>query len=136
MSDPFVRPFARADRDGLTTLVNTHIAAVVPGWAVPVSALLGQLERDPGQPLTDPWVRERCTLVAVERDQVVAAVHLRRYRDDARVGSAYRSVGEIAWLVCRPQHVPAGERLTAAAVRVLDAWGVRRQYADDDLPIT
>jgi hypothetical protein len=35
-----VRPFNRADRDQLTELVNAHIAAVVPGWGVSVSALL------------------------------------------------------------------------------------------------
>lgn len=134
MPDPQVRLFSRADRDGLTTLVNTHVAAVVPGWALPTSALLAQLERDPGQPLTDPWVRERCTLVAVERDQVVAATHLRSYRDDTSVGPPYRGVGEVAWLVCRPQHLPAGERLAAAAVHRLDTWAVRRQYADGDLP--
>ena len=131
---PEVRVFSRSDRDQLTALVNLHITAVVPGWAVSTSVLLSQLERDPGQYVTDPWVRDRCTLVAVERDRLVAAAHLRRYRDDATVGPDYRGVGEIAWLVCRPDDGAAGTALTATCVHRLDAWGVRRQYADGDLP--
>lgn len=129
-----IRVFSRSDRDQLTALVNLHVAAVVSGWAVSTSVLLSQLERDPGQYVTDPWVRDRYTLVAVERDRLVAAAHLRRYRDDATVGEDYRGVGEIAWLVCRPDDVGAGAALTAACVHRLDAWGVRRQYADGDLP--
>ena len=133
---PQVRPFSRADRDQLTALVNAHIATVVPGWAVSTAALLAHLDRDPGQYVTDPWVEERCTLVAVERDQVVAAAHLRRYGADERVGGDYRDAGEIAWLVCWPHWSIAGGRLAAACVARLDAWGVRRQYADGDLPTT
>ena len=57
MSEPVVRPFTRADRDQLTSLVNAHVTAVVPGWAVSTAALLGQLERDAGQYVTD--VRDR-----------------------------------------------------------------------------
>lgn len=131
---PEVRPFARPDRDQLTALVNAHIAAVVPGWAVSTAALLAALERDPGQYVTDAWVDERCTLVAVERDRVVAAAHLRRYRDDQLVGECYRGVGEVAWLVCWPQHEAAGAQLAEASVARLEAWRVRRQYADGDLP--
>jgi GNAT superfamily N-acetyltransferase len=131
---PDVRAFSRADRDQLTALVNLHISAVVPGWAVPTSVLLSQLERDPGQPVTDPWVRDRSTLVAVDRDRLVAAAHLRRYRDDDSVGPDYRGAGEIAWLLCRPDALEAGAALTAACVHRLDAWAVRRQYADGDLP--
>lgn len=95
---PEVRLFARTDRDQLTALVNLHIAAVVSGWAVSTSALLSQLERDPGQYVTDPWVRDRCTLVAVERDRLVAAAHLRHYRDDATVGEDYGGPGRsLGW---------------------------------------
>ncbi len=44
-----IRRFTRPDRDQLTELVNTHVSAVVPGWALPVSALLAQFEREPAQ---------------------------------------------------------------------------------------
>ena len=51
-----IRAFHRWDRDQLTELVNAHIGAVVPGWAVSVSALLAQLELEPAQYVVDPWV--------------------------------------------------------------------------------
>ncbi|GGW64864.1 hypothetical protein GCM10010320_52760 [Streptomyces caelestis] len=85
-----VRPFRRADRDQLTDLVNTHVAAVVPGVSVSVNTVLSDLERQPGEFITDPWVAERTTLVAEQREYVVAAAHLLRYRADAEVGEAYR----------------------------------------------
>lgn len=131
---PEVRLFARSDRDQLTALVNRHLAAVVPGWAVSTAALLAVLERDPGQYVTDPWVRERCTFVAIDHDRLVSAAHLRRYRDDPSVGPAYRGAGEIAWLVAAPEHPAAGAALTAACIVRLETWNVLRQYADGDLP--
>ena len=134
MPVPAVRPFHRADRDQLTALVNAHVCTVVPGWAVSTAALLAQIERDPAQHVTDPWVAARATLVAEVDHRLVAAAHLRRYRDDADVGPDWRGAGEIAWLVCWPAHEEAGARLAAACTGVLEAWRVRRQYADGDLP--
>jgi hypothetical protein len=66
-----IRPFTRSDRDQLAELVNVHIAAVLPGSALPVSALLAQFEREPAQYVVDPWVIDRVTLVAIERDRVL-----------------------------------------------------------------
>jgi hypothetical protein len=97
-----VRPFRRADRDQLTDLVNMHVAAVVPGVSVSVNTVLSDLERQPGEFITDPWVAERTTLVAEQREYVVAAAHLLRYRADAEVGESYRDAAEINWFVCRP----------------------------------
>lgn len=134
MSEPVVRPFRRADRDQLTALVNAHVCTVVPGWAVSTAVLLAQVERDPGQYVTDPWVRDRATLVAEAGGRVVAAAHVRRYRTDPDVGADWRGAGEIAWLVCWPAHEVAGGRLAASCVRLLRTWRVRRQYADGDLP--
>jgi hypothetical protein len=59
-----VRPFARGDREQVTTLVNAHIGAVVPNVSVSVQGLLSQLEREPGEFIVDRWVTERLTLVA------------------------------------------------------------------------
>jgi GNAT superfamily N-acetyltransferase len=134
VSVPVVRPFRRADRDQLTSLVNAHVSTVVPGWAVSTAVLLAQIERDPGQYVTDPWVDERATVVAEVDHRLVAAAHLRRYRDDPDVGPHYRGAGEIAWLVCWPAHEAAAGQLAAAGVRLLDTWGVSRCYADGDLP--
>lgn len=129
-----IRAFHRGDRDQLTELVNAHISAVVPGWAVSVSTLLSQLEREPAEYVVDPWVVERAALVAVRRERVVAGAYLKRYATDTRVSDDYSGAGEIAWLVCWPHAIGAGHDLAAACVRQLDQWGVRRQYADGTLP--
>ena len=129
-----IRPFQRSDRDHLTGLVNAHVQAVVPGGAVSVNALMSQLEREPGEQIVDPWVVERRTLVAVERDAVVAGAHLLRYGDDERVGESYRGLAEIRWLVCRPDAMDAGADLVAACIETMDGWGALRQAADGALP--
>src|SRR5919198_786142 len=97
-----IRPFERRDREQLTALVNLHIAAVIPGVSVSVNTVMSQLEREPREPIVDPWVVERQTLVAIEHDAVVAGAHLLRYGDDHRVAEWCRNAGEIGWLVCKP----------------------------------
>jgi GNAT superfamily N-acetyltransferase len=145
MSSIEVRAFHRRDRDQLTGLVNAHAAAVVPGIGVSVSTLLSQLERQPGEAIVDPWVRERATLVAEHRDRVVAAAHLLRYYADERAGEAYRGAGEIQWLLfwpTAPAENPywpdakkAAEILIAACIRKLEDWGVTSQGAGGELPV-
>lgn len=135
-----VRPFRRADREQLTALVNAHVAAVMPGGAVSVARVLAHLERDPGEFIVDPWVIERSTLVAVQRDRVVAAAHLLRYADDERVGASYRNAAEIRWFLHWPEApfwrgaVDGADALLAACVAQLERWGADRQYADGSLP--
>src|SRR6516165_676429 len=110
MSDIQVRPFRRADRDQLTSLVNAHAEAVVPGLSVSVNTVLGSLERRPGEFIVDPWVSERVTLVAEQRSRVVAAAHLLRYHRDDRAGPAYRDAGEICWLLYWPLALAGRDR--------------------------
>ena len=135
-----VRPFRRSDREQLTALVNAHAAAVVPGATVSVNTVMSQLEREPGEFIVDPWVGERVTLVAEQRQRVVAAAHLLRYADDDRVGGSYRDAGEIRWFLFWPEapywpdSAEAAEALMAASLAQLDRWGVTRQYADGTLP--
>src|SRR6478752_5958547 len=76
-----IRPFRRSDRDQLTDLVNMHVEAVLPGVTVSPNAVLSQLEREPGEPIVDPWVAQRHTLVAVRHERVAGAAHLLRYAD-------------------------------------------------------
>jgi GNAT superfamily N-acetyltransferase len=140
-----IRPFRRSDRDQLADLVNAHAGAVVPGMGTSVAALLSSLDRDPGEPVTDPWVSTRATLVAEQQDRVVAAAHLLRYLDDERAGESFRGAGEIKWLVFWPQ-APSGnpywsaaagaaEQLIAACIAQFGRWGVTRQVAEGDLPV-
>ncbi|MBA3430135.1 MAG: N-acetyltransferase, partial [Actinobacteria bacterium] len=129
-----IRRFQRSDRDQVTGLVNAHVTAVVPGVSVPVNAVMSQLERDPGEFIVDPWVVERQTFVAVERDAVVAGAHLLRYGSDESVGDSYRNTAEVRWLVCKPEARQAGDSLLQKCSEVMDGWGVGRQYADGSLP--
>lgn len=140
MSVLLVRPFHRDDRDQLTELVNSHVAAVVPGVSVSVNTVLGQLARQPDEFITDPWVAERVTLVAEQRSFVVAAAHLLRYRADADVSPDHRDLGEINWFVCHPpasfwpDSDVAADLLMSACLAQLSRWGVRVRAADGALP--
>ena len=135
-----VRPFRRDDRDQLTDLINAHVAAVVPGVSVSVNTVLSELERQPGEAITDPWVGERVTLVAEQRRAVVAAAHLLRYRAGEEVGATYRDTAEIDWFVhsppasFRPDSEAAAERLMAACLAQFARWDVGGRYADGALP--
>jgi GNAT superfamily N-acetyltransferase len=134
-----VRPFRRVDREQVTALVNAHVQSVVPGVSLSVNAVMNQLEREPDEFIVDPWVSERTTLVAVERQRVVAAAHLHRYANDERVGQSYRDAGEIKWLLCWRDapfwpDTGAGDALAQACIAHLQGWGVGRFYADGALP--
>jgi ribosomal protein S18 acetylase RimI-like enzyme len=140
MSALTVRPFRRDDRDQLTELINAHVAAVVPGVSVSVNTVLSELERQPEEFITDPWVCERVTLVAEQRRAVVAAAHLLRYRGGEEVGETYRDAGEIDWFVhwppasFRPDTEAAADRLMAACLAQFARWDVRVRHADGALP--
>lgn len=134
MSSVEIRPFRRSDREQLTELVNVHVDAVVPGRSVSVNAVLSQLEREPDEAIVDPWVTERTTLVAVRREQVVAAALLTRFAEDDRVSDSYRGGAEIRWLLCWPQDADAADTLAAACVATMDRWGAGKQWADGSLP--
>ena len=140
MSAIQVRRFRRDDRVQLTALVNAHVGAVMPGVTVSVNTVLSQLERDPGEFIVDPWVGERLTLVAEQRQRIVAAAHLIRYRADEDVGADFKNAGEIKWFVFWPPepYWPAGEdaaaELMAACVATLQTWGCDPLYADGSLP--
>ena len=131
---PEVRPFVRSDRDGLTSLANRHIAAVLPGGSIPVAALLSQMERDSAETVIDPWVIDRHTIVGIETDRVVAAAHLKRYGTDNRVSPSFHDAGVIDWVICDPDCLAAGTAVMQAATAHLATWGVRIWYADGTLP--
>lgn len=140
-----VRPFHRRDREQLTSLINAHAAAVIPGTGVSVAAVLSDLERKPDEFITGPWVSERTTLVADQGNRVVAAAHLLRYHTDERAGDDVRGTGEIRWLVFWPE-APAGnpywpdathaaEMLMGHCIRQLERWNVTSQDAGGELPV-
>lgn len=135
-----VRPFRRSDRDQLTSLVNAHVGAVVPGASLSVNAVLSQLEREPAEFVVDPWVKERATLVVEHRGRVGAAAHLLVYGGGDEVGETYRELGEIRWLVFWPEAPfwpegpAAGDAVLAAGLSWLEQAGAQRVSADGALP--
>jgi GNAT superfamily N-acetyltransferase len=140
VSEIQVRRFRRDDRVQLTALVNAHVAAVMPGVSVSVNVVLSQLEREPGEFIVDPWVMDRLTLVAEQRQRIVGAAHLLRYRADGDVNMDFRGAGEIKWFLFWPpapywpdDHDVAAE-LMAACLVALENWGCDPLYADGSLP--
>ncbi|MGK5557037.1 hypothetical protein ACSNOI_36050 [Actinomadura kijaniata] len=135
-----VRVFRRSDRDQLAALVNAHVQAVVPGVSLSVNAVLGALEREPGEFVVDPWVTARVTLVAEQRGRIVAAAHLVRYGDGPEVGEAYRDAAEIRWLLFWPDAAywpdasAAAGPLMERCLRVCAGWRAARWHADGTLP--
>ena len=129
-----VRSFARHDREQLRELASAHAGAAIPGVSLPTAMLLSQLERPLGEVVVGSWVIDVATFVAVERDRVVAAAHLRRYGDDVRVSDSYRNAGEIVWLLCWPEHLQAGRTVRDAALSQLARWGTSSWHGDGSLP--
>jgi GNAT superfamily N-acetyltransferase len=95
--------------------------------------------------IVDPWVLERRALVAEQDGGIAAAALVVRYRDEADVGPGFRGLGEIRWLLFRPE-APAGNPywrdgwsaarlLMTACLELTAAWGVRRVAADGALPV-
>jgi GNAT superfamily N-acetyltransferase len=117
----------------LAELVNAHVASAMPGWWLPADVLAARLRRNPGEDVIDPWVEERRTLVALERERVVAAAHLHRYAAEERVGPSYRGAGELVWLMAWPDREDAGRAVLTAVDEVMAAWGIERPYGPEGL---
>ena len=113
----------------LLDLVNGHLAAVVPGWALTAEFLAEHLQRNVGEYVTDPWVVERATLCVLEGHRMLAAAHLLRYEEDPGVAAALRGVGEISWLVFLPDRADAATAVLSAVHGMLASWPVTRRQA-------
>ncbi|MBF6089283.1 N-acetyltransferase [Nocardia cyriacigeorgica] len=140
-----IRPFRRDDRDQLTRLANTHIAAVVPGVSISVNTMLSSLERRPEEVILDPWVIERVTLVAEQDRELVAAAHLLRYDSGAHVTDSFRNAGTVEWFLAwnrstlgddgslRPVD-PAADALMTACLAQFAHWRVASRRFSGNLP--
>ena len=111
-------------------LVNGHLGAVLPGWALPLEYIAFYLKRNPGEYVTDPWVLERKSLVALKEGRVCAAAHLLRYGDDSPASGS----GEIDWFVCWPKETASGAALLSATEELLDVWECRESRFNGNLP--
>jgi GNAT superfamily N-acetyltransferase len=119
-------PYEQTHLQPLLDLVNGHLAAVVPGWALTGRFLAEHLERDTGEYVTDPWVVERATVCILEGHRMLAAAHLLRYGDGPGVGEALRGVGEISWLLFLPDRDDAATLMLSAVHEKLASWPVER----------
>jgi hypothetical protein len=102
--------------DQLATLFTAHAACVFPGAAVAPASIAARLDRDAGEFVTGPWVTERETLVALDRDRVVAGGQFLRYAADNRVSDTYRDAAEMRWLCFWPSDRDAAAALLDEAI--------------------
>ena len=123
-----VQPFERVHLPQLLKLVNLHLAAVVPGWAITEEFLAETLERNHTEYITDPWVEERATLCAAEGHRVLAAAHLLRYGTGPEVSDSYKGTGEIDWFLSLPGRSDAASAVLSSARDHLASWEVSQEY--------
>jgi hypothetical protein len=130
MSDVTIRPFERSDREQVTALVNVHLAAILPGLSASTNTVLAQFEREPGEYLVDPWVVERCALVAEVKQRIVGATYLVRYGADTAVAPDYRGAAEIRWILCWPtlEAMAAGRELASACLARMGQWSAPTHF--------
>jgi hypothetical protein len=120
----------------LQRLANVHLSATVPGWTLPADYLARHQRCDDTETITEPWVTERSTLLAVDRGQLLVAGRLVRYGDGPEVSGYYRDGGAISWLVARPDRLDAAAALLNAAEEQFATWNVSRIYGwDTGLPV-
>jgi hypothetical protein len=90
--------------------------------------LAARLARDPGEAVVEAWVVRRRTLLAIERERVIAAAHLLDYGVTTQVGPAFRNAGEVAWLVAWPSACEAAEAVLTAGLSQLADWGTEPPF--------
>lgn len=119
----------------LRELINSHIGAMAPGWSLTEAAIASHLQRNPHEPLIDPWVIKRRTLIVMHKEGLIAAAHLLRYGSGQEVSGDYHDTGEIAWLVFNPHYQEQAAALLAACHEQMRAWSVAHVMASNLLPI-
>lgn len=118
----------------LLELVNVHLGAVVPGWALTGGFLAETLQRNVAEYITDPWVAERATLCALEGHRVLAAAHLLRYGSGPELSDSYRGTAEVDWFLGLPGRDDAASAALSAARDLLASWGMDQEYGWGGVP--
>ena len=112
----------------LTSLINAHFGAVIPGWSLPSEFIEKHLHHNLSQYVIDPWVIERKTLCVLHRGRLVGAAHLLRYGTGEEVGESYQNVGDIGWLLAWPDNKDDAVVLLHACHDQMQARGVRETF--------
>lgn len=110
--------FHKSHLPQLQLLINAHLGAAIPGWALPGNYITSTLESNPHEEITDPWVAERKTILGLVRDRVCAGAHILRYGDD----TPWKGVCEIAWLLFWPEESDAGDSVLEAVHEQMQKW--------------
>lgn len=126
-----IRQFQEDDLEQLQSIMNVHLGAMIPGWALPLEYIASRLVCNPDEYVTDPWVKTRRTLVAIEKDRLVGAVHLLTYRED----TPSAGLGDICWFLCWPGAQDAGRLLLEAACSDLLADGANEIGLGQSFPV-
>jgi GNAT superfamily N-acetyltransferase len=120
-----IRAFQPQYLPQMTQVINWHINILIPAWGLPSEIISSHIEKNPEQPVIDPWVSERKTLCAFSGETLVAAAHLLRYGDAEPVSESYRNKGDIAWFVFYPEFkAEAGDLLNACHAQ-MKQWHVK-----------
>jgi GNAT superfamily N-acetyltransferase len=120
-----IRAFQSNDLPQLTQIINIHISMLITGWGLPSELILSHMEKNPDQPVIDPWVIERKTLCALVGEKLVGAAHLLRYGDAEPVGENHHKHGDIAWLVFDPEFEAEAKALLATCHAQMKSWEVK-----------
>jgi ribosomal protein S18 acetylase RimI-like enzyme len=122
---PTIRAFQPEDLSQLTQIINTHISMLIPTWELPSELILSRLEKNPDEPVIDPWVIERATFCAFVGENLVAAAHLLRYGDTETVNENHHNHGDIAWFVFEPAFESEAKELLSACHAQMRDWQVK-----------
>lgn len=132
-----VVPYQPDHLSHVCSLVNTHVSAVVPGWALPAEVIVQGMQRNPGEYIIDPWVAERKTLCVLDNGHVIGVAHLLRYGTEEPVGEHYRHAGDISWFLVWPREDEAANALLDACHQQMAAWSVKTIFVwNNSLPVT
>jgi GNAT superfamily N-acetyltransferase len=135
--DSMIEVFEQRHLAALRDLINIHLSTVTPGWAMPERYIERHLHVNPHQPMIDPWVVERKTLVALHRNRVMGAAHLLRYGTEDPVGGNYVGAVDIAWFLFWGREDTPAVALLDACHTQMDEWNARSRFAfDSHLPIS
>jgi GNAT superfamily N-acetyltransferase len=126
-----IQSFQTTHLPQLRELLNLHVEALVPGWTLTDDYIHARLQSDPGQYVIGPWVAERQTLCAIQRDRVVGAAHLLRYGSKETVGESYRGAVDVAWFVFYLGEDDTAQTLLDTCHHQMDTWSATRRFAWD-----
>lgn len=94
-----IRRFQRSDRGDLARLVNAHVAVLLPGAQLSTQRILAQVEDEPEEVISNPWVDSRVCLVGLEGPRLVGAALLVHYSSDESTSPSLRGIGSLRWLI-------------------------------------